>query len=129
VGARCVPPEGGAQRRPRSRLGRDGRSLHPGAVAPPIALPAGSSETWNLRDYGGRAVVVVFYPADWEPVSIDQLQQYNDVLPQVRSLNAVLVGTSVDSVWCHEAFTRAAGLRVRLLSGAQPRGAVARAYG
>ena len=62
-----------------------------------------------------------------EPVSTDQLGYYNDVLPQVRSLNAELIGVSVDSVWCHEAFTRAARLRFRLLS--DTRGAVARAYG
>jgi len=74
-------------------------------------------------------VVVVFYPADWEPVSTDQLRHYNDVLPQVRSLDADLLGISVDSIWCHQAFMREVGLRIRLLSDAQPRGAVARAYG
>ena len=102
-------------------------ALHKGAVAPPFALPVSENDTWDLRDYRGRAVVVVFYPADWEPVSTDQLGYYNDVLPQVRSLNAELIGVSVDSVWCHEAFTRAARLRFRLLS--DTRGAVARAYG
>ena len=102
-------------------------ALHKGAVAPLFALPVSENNTWDLRDYRGRAVVVVFYPADWEPVSTDQLGYYNDVLPQVRSLNAELIGVSVDSVWCHEAFTRAARLRFRLLS--DTRGAVARAYG
>src|SRR6516225_5756005 len=103
------------------------RALQKGAVAPSIVLPVSDSETWDLRDYRGRAVVVVFYPADWEPVSTDQLRYYNDVLPQVRSLNAELIGVSVDSIWCHEAFTRADRLRFRLLS--DTRGAVARAYG
>jgi len=58
-------------------------ALHKGAVAPPFALPVSENDTWDLRDYRGRAVVVVFYPADWEPVSTDQLGYYNDVLPQV----------------------------------------------
>ena len=104
-------------------------ALQKGAVAPSIVLPASGSAIWDLQDYRGRAVVIVFYPADWEPVSTDQLRYYNEVLPHVRSLNAELIGVSVDSVWCHEAFTRAERLRFRLLSDAQPRGAVARAYG
>ena len=36
-------------------------------------------------------MVLVFYPADWEPVSVDQLRRYNDTLPEVRGLGAELV--------------------------------------
>ena len=75
-----------------------------GAIAPAIVLPAGHARTWALHDFKGHPVVLVFYPADWEPVSADQLRRYNDVLPEVRSLGAELVGVSVDSVWCHRAF-------------------------
>ena len=103
--------------------------LPSGAVAPAIVLPAGHARTWALRDFRGRPVVLVFYPADWEPVSADQLRRYNDVLPEVRSLGAELVGVSVDSVWCHRAFARDLGVEFRLLSDFHPRGGAARAYG
>ena len=71
----------------------------------------------------------MFYPADWEAVSTDQLRRYNTALPEIRGLGSELVGVSVDSVWCHEAFKRALRLEFPLLSDCHPRGATARAYG
>ena len=100
-----------------------------GAVAPEIVLPAGPAQSWALRDLRGKAVVLVFFPADWEPVSTDQLKQYNETMPQILNLNAELVGISVDGIWCHQAFARNLQLGFRLLSDACPRGAAARAYG
>lgn len=100
-----------------------------GAVAPEIVLPAGPAQSWALRDSRGKAVVLVFYPADWEPVSTDQIKHYNEMIPQILDLNAELVGISVDGIWCHQAFARSLQLGFPLLSDAYPRGAVARAYG
>lgn len=113
-----------------TRAGRTSRtSLASGMQAPAIVLPAGHSWTWILQDYRGRAVVIVFYPADWEPISTDQLRRYNTALPEIRGLGAELVGVSVDSVWCHRAFAHDLGLEFRLLSDFHPRGGAARAYG
>jgi peroxiredoxin len=100
-----------------------------GVVAPEIVLSAGPARTWALRDCRGGAVVLVFYPADWEPVSTDQLKHYNEIVPQIVGLHAALVGISVDGIWCHQAFARNLQLRFPLLSDAYPRGAAARAYG
>jgi peroxiredoxin len=105
------------------------RPLESGMRAPAIALPVGHSSTWILQDFRARPVVIVFYPADWEPVSADQLRRYNGALPEIRGLGAELVGVSVDSVWCHQAFKRALGLNFPLLSDTRPRGSRARAYG
>jgi peroxiredoxin len=77
----------------------------------------------------GKPIVVVFYPADWEPVSTDQLRSYNDALAQVRTLGAELVGISVDGIWCHQAFARDLRLRFPLLADSHPHGATARAFG
>lgn len=100
-----------------------------GAVAPEIFLPAGPAQTWALRDFRGKSVALVFYPADWEPVSTDQLKHYNEIVPVILDLNAELVGISVDGVWCHRAFATNLRLQFQLLSDAYPRGAAARAYG
>ena len=100
-----------------------------GAEAPEIVLPVGPAESWAVRDFRGKPVVLIFYPADWEPVSTDQLTRYNEIVPQIHALGAELVGISVDSVWCHQAFAKALQLGFRLLSDACPRGAAARAYG
>jgi peroxiredoxin len=100
-----------------------------GAEAPEIVLPAGPARTWALRDSRGKAVVLVFYPGDWEPVSTDQLKHYNEIVPQILELKAELVGISVDGIWCHQAFARSLQLRFPLLSDAYPRGLAARGYG
>jgi AhpC/TSA family protein len=79
--------------------------------------------TWQCE------VGLLVYPADWEPVSTDQLGSYNGALPQIRSLGAELVGISVDGIWCHQAFAENLGLRFPLLADTHPHGAPARAYG
>ena len=82
-----------------------------------------------MHNFRGQPVVLVFSPADWEPVSTAQLRRCNDVLPEIRSLGAELVGVSADSVWCHQPFMRDLGLEFRLLSDFHPQGGAARAYG
>jgi len=113
--------------------GRTGPMTRPplsrGVAAPEIVLPTGEGQTWASCDFRGRPIVVVFYPADWEPVSTDQLRSYNDALPLIRGLDAELVGISVDGIWCHQAFARDLRLRFPLLADSHPHGATARAYG
>ena len=104
-------------------------TLDNGAVAPEVVLPAGPAQSWALRDFRGKGVVLVFYPADWEAVSTDQLRHYNEILPQIWALDAELAGLSVDGISCHQAFARALRLDFPLLSDFRPRGAAARAYG
>jgi peroxiredoxin len=71
----------------------------------------------------------VFYPADWEPVSQQQLTLYQDHLAEFARHGAVLLAISTDHLWSHGAFARAAGLHYPLLADAHPPGAVCRAYG
>ena len=103
--------------------------LMPGAPAPDFALARSPEETLSLRDLRGRPVVLVFYPADWSPVCGDQLNQYDDLLPELQRFDAALLGISVDGVWSHAAFARERKLRFPLLSDFEPKGEVARAYG
>jgi peroxiredoxin len=83
----------------------------------------------SLGDFLGRHLVLAFYPADWEPVSREQLALYEEYAPAFEDLRAGVVGISPDGVWCHTAFAREVGLQFPLLSDSQPKGAVARAYG
>lgn len=104
-------------------------ALQPGIPAPDFSLPRSSHASISLADLRGRCVILVFYPADWEPVSRQQLALYQDYLSEFTALGAGLLGISADHVWSHGAFARAANLRYPLLSDAHPRGAVARTYG
>lgn len=82
-----------------------------------------------LRDFRGRRVVLAFYPADWEPVSREQLALYREYARIFGDLRAEVVGISPDGVWSHAAFAREVGTRFPLLADSHPKGAVARAYG
>jgi peroxiredoxin len=81
-----------------------------------------------LRDFRGKAVVLVFYPADWSPVCGDQLALYNELGEHWESLNARLVGISVDGVWCHLAYSTQRHLQFPLLADFEPKGAIAETY-
>lgn len=103
--------------------------LAAGNSAPDFTLPSTPDQTVSLRDFRGRPVVLVFYPADWSPVCGDQVALYNEVLPEFERHGAQILGISVDGVWCHRAFTENRKLRFPLLSDFEPKGAVARRYG
>jgi peroxiredoxin len=105
------------------------RLLQPGALAPDFTLKHAPDAETRLADLRGRAVILLFYPADWSPVCGDEVSLFNEVLPEFRSHNAELLGISVDGVWCHQAFAEARNLHFPLLADFEPKGAVSRAYG
>jgi peroxiredoxin len=100
-----------------------------GTLAPDFALPRAPHGVVMLQEFDGGAVVLTFYPMDWEPVSREQLTLYQAYADAFARLGASLVGISVDHVHSHAAFARDAGLRFPLLADFQPRGRVARRYG
>jgi peroxiredoxin len=103
--------------------------LSAGSVAPAFSLPSTPDSQISLADLRGKNVVLVFYPFDWSPVCGDQLALYNELLDDFTALKARILGISVDSVWCHAAFSAARKYRFPLLADFEPKGEVARAYG
>jgi peroxiredoxin len=103
--------------------------IEPGSAAPDFTLPDQDGKKVSLADYRGRTVVLVFYPADFSPVCTDQLNVYQEVLPQIEERGATLVGISVDGAFCHKAFQQHLGVSIPLLSDFHPKGAVAKSYG
>jgi peroxiredoxin len=104
-------------------------AIQPDTPAPDFTLTAAPDHEVSLRDFRGKPVVLVFYPADWSPVCGDQVVLYNELLPEFEALGAQLLGVSVDGMWCHAAFARDRKLRFPLLADFEPKGAVARRYG
>jgi peroxiredoxin len=100
-----------------------------GTLAPEFSLRSTPDQRVALSEFRGRPVVLVFYPADWSPVCGDELSLFNAVLPEFAKHNAVLLGISVDGIWCHTAYARDHKLSFPLLSDFEPKGEVARAYG
>jgi peroxiredoxin len=105
------------------------KALMAGTAAPDFVLGSSPEERIELHALRGRPVILAFYPADWTPVCGDQMALYNEVLPEFRKLGAELLGISVDSAWCHAAFSKDRHLRFPLLADFEPKGEVARTYG
>jgi peroxiredoxin len=105
------------------------RLLEPGTKAPDFSLRVTPDQDLALADLNGKPVILAFYPADWSPVCGDQMTLYNEILPEFRKHGAELVGISVDSAWCHDAYAQHQHLHFPLLSDFEPKGGVARQYG
>jgi peroxiredoxin len=103
--------------------------IKPGAPAPDFTLPDQDGNQVSLRDLRGQTSVLVFYPLDFSPVCTDQLNVYQEVLPELEAAGAKLYGISVDSAFCHKAFRRHLGIDIPLLADFEPKGEVARKYG
>ncbi len=102
--------------------------LPAGAKAPDFQLRSTPDQTLTLEDFRGQPVILAFYPEDWSPVCSDQMALYQEVLPEFQRFDAVLLGISVDGVWCHLAFAKDRNLHFPLLADFEPKGEVSRAY-
>jgi peroxiredoxin len=111
------------------RAGHLRAALPPGTPAPDFALPSTLKRPVGPADFGGRPLILVFYPADWSPVCTDQLGLYQEVMPEFQRHGAELLGISVDSLWSHLAFAMDRNLHFPLLADFEPKGEVSRAYG
>ena len=81
-------------------------ALPAGTPAPAFELRSTPDQSVRLDDFGGRRLIIAFYPADWSPVCTDQMALYNEILPEFQRLGAALVGISIDHAWCHVAFAQ-----------------------
>src|ERR1700712_65337 len=100
-----------------------------GTQAPEFALFTTPDQKIKLSELKGKKVILAFYPADWSPVCGDQMALYNETLKFFKKHNAELLGVSVDSKWCHLAFSQDRKLHFPLMSDFEPKGNVARSYG
>src|ERR1700681_2137367 len=98
-------------------------------AAPEFELNATPDQKLSLRELKGRNVILAFYPADWSPVCSDELALYNEMLKYFKKFDAELIGISVDSKWCHMAYSQARKLHFSLLADFHPKGETAKKYG
>lgn len=101
-----------------------------GQPAPEFTLKDQSQQEVKLADYKGKKnVVMVFYPLDWSPVCTNEHVCFVNDMKKFESLDAQVLGLSVDSVWSHKAYAEKMGIHYPLLADFQPRGAVADKFG
>ncbi len=103
-------------------------SIRVGERAPDFELPDQSGRTIRLSDYAGkRWVVLYFYPKDDTPGCTKEACSFRDNLNQLQSLNAAVLGVSVDDVRSHAKFAEKFELNFPILSDS--RYEVCEAYG
>lgn len=102
--------------------------LQPGTIAPDFELYVSPDQKLRLSDLRGRKVILAFYPADWSPVCGSQMNLYNEMEKYFTEYDAQLVGISVDSRWCHAAFSEQNNFYFPLLADFEPKGAVSKLY-
>jgi len=101
--------------------------LKTGQKAPPFELPRDGGGTLKLSDFGGKAVVLYFYPQDDTETCTAEAIEFSRLKPQFESAGAVVVGLSPDSVRKHDRFKSKYKLSVDL--GADEERKAIEAYG
>src|SRR5207244_12554417 len=90
--------------------------------APDFSLFTTPDQKFKLSELRGKKIILAFYPADWSPVCSDQMALYNEMLKFFSGHNAQLVGISVDSKWCHCAFSENHKFHFPLLADFEQKG-------
>jgi peroxiredoxin len=103
--------------------------ISPGTPLPEITLKNGDGEDVTRDDLAGRTSILVFYPFAFSPVCTDQLQIYEEVLPQLKEQGVDLYGVSTDASYSQRAFAESLGVTIPQLSDFEPKGAASKALG
>ncbi len=101
-----------------------------GQAAPEFTLKDQNQQEVKLADFRGKKnVVLIFYPLDWSPTCTKEHACMVNDLKRFESLDAQVLGVSVDSAWSHKAFAEKMNIHYPLLADFNPRGAMAAKYG
>jgi peroxiredoxin (alkyl hydroperoxide reductase subunit C) len=84
-----------------------------GKKAPEFAAPAVMpdntiNDKFSLSDFGGKYVVLFFYPLDFTFVCPTEIIAFDEKLAKFKELGAEVVGVSVDSHFTHLAWKNTA---------------------
>ena len=101
-----------------------------GQTAPDFTLQNQEKKDVKLADFAGKKnVVLMFYPLDWSPTCTTEHACMVNDMRSFDTLDAEVLGVSVDSVWSHKAYAEKMGIKYSLLADFHPRGAMSEKYG
>lgn len=95
--------------------------LKPGDAAPDFVLKDADGNDVRLSSFSGKPIVLYFYPKDLTPGCTIQSKGLRDHYDELRTLNAVVVGISLDEPERHAEFIDTCGLPFPLLSDPEGR--------
>ena len=105
-------------------------SVAVGQKAPDFTLPNQDKKEVKLSDFAGKKnVVLVWYPLDWSPTCTNEHACMVNEMKSFETLDAEVLGVSVDSVWSHKAFADKMNIKYSLLADFHPKGAMSEKYG
>ena len=101
-----------------------------GQTAPDFMLMNQEKKEVKLSDFTGKKnVVLVWYPLDWSPTCTNEHACFVSEMKAFETLDAEVLGVSVDSVWSHKAYAEKMGIKYSLLADFHPKGAMSEKYG
>jgi peroxiredoxin len=101
-----------------------------GDKAPDFTLKDQHNKEVDLSGLKGKKVLLSFHPLAWTKVCARQMQSLENNTKIFRSLNAIPLGVSVDTVPSKHAWAKELRVKqTRLLSDFWPHGRVAQLYG
>lgn len=95
--------------------------LRPGDAAPDFVLKDGDDQDVRLSSFGGRPIVLYFYPKDGTPGCTLQAKGFRDHHDEILARGAVVVGVSLDDPESHREFADKCSLPYLLLSDPEGR--------
>jgi peroxiredoxin len=105
-------------------------SIAVGQVAPGFTLQNQDKQEVKLSDFAGKKnVVIVWYPLDWSPTCTNEHACFVNEMKAFETLDAEVLGVSVDSTWSHKAYADKMGIKYSLLADFHPKGAMSEKYG
>ncbi|MGB2669089.1 MAG: peroxiredoxin [Candidatus Acidiferrum sp.] len=105
-------------------------SIAVGQTAPDFMLLNQDKKEVKLSDFAGKKnVVLMFYPLDWSPTCTSEHACMVNDMRSFDTLDAEVLGISVDSIWSHKAYAEKMGIKYSLLADFQPRGGMSDKYG
>jgi len=87
-----------------------------GDPAPDFTVDGVPPGPYHLADQRGKVVVLAFYPGDFTPVCLRQLQHYEEQRQKLVDTGAVLWAISTDTLESHERMAKSYALAFPLLA-------------
>lgn len=103
--------------------------IAPGTAVPDFVLKREDGGDFTQDDLRGGTTVLVFYPFAFSDVCTDQLQVYEEAVPELAESGATVYAVSTDATPAQIAFREKLGVSIQMLSDFEPKGATARKLG
>ena len=100
-----------------------------GSPVPELTLRREDGSEFPPEELDAQTSVLVFYPFAFSPVCTDQLNLYQEILPELEARGATMYGVSCDAWHAQAAFRQKLGVSIEQLSDFEPKGQTCRAFG